>query len=162
MKKRGVSVYVSWILVVSFVVILSVFMFNFMRNYAESSTENIKERALTSIECDSVAVTIDSACQNTQDLYINVTNRGDITVKGILFRTYDLYYEPQVDEKNLTLRIGKYNSQEINLVKRGDIKKIRKIEAVPIIISENTRIICEDKMTFYPLGDSMVPDCLDR
>ena len=160
--KRGVSIYISWILVMVFVVILSTLMFNFMRGYAERSSQEIKERALTTLECDVVAVTIDYACQNTQNLYINVTNRGDINIKGLLFRSYDLYYEPQTDEKNVSLMIGKYNSKELNLVKRGDVKKIRKIEVVPILISDGIRIICENKMAYYPLGDGLIPDCMER
>ena len=123
MKKRGVSIYISWILLMSFVIIISVIMFNFMKGFAEGHAENIKERAISSIECDSVAVTIDNACQNTQNLYINITNRGDIKVNRLLFRLYDLYYEPQTDEKNISLLVGRYNSKEIQLVKRGSVKK---------------------------------------
>jgi len=161
-NKRGVSIYISWVLLMAFVVILSTVMFSFMRGYAETSAEQIKERALSTLECDVAAVTIDYACQNTQNLYINVTNRGDIRIKEMLFRSYDLYYEPQVDEIDVSLLIGKYNSKEINLVKRGAVKKIRKIEVVPILLSEGIRIICENKVSYYPLGDEMIPDCMEK
>ena len=160
--KKGISVYVSWVLVMAFVVGLSAFMFTFMRGYAETSAEQIKERALISLECDAVALTIDSACQNTQNLYIHITNRGDISIDGMLFRMYDLYYDGQIDEKNLTLDIGKYNAKEVQLIKRGDVKKIRKIEIVPIVVSDGIEIKCENRMSYYPLEDDFIADCLDR
>ena len=160
--KRGLSVYISWVLVMAFVVGLSAFMFTFMRGYAETTAEQIKERALGSIECDAISLTIDSACQNTQNLYITITNRGDIALDGMLFRTYDLYYEGQIDEKDITLKVGKYNAQEVQLIKRGDVKKIRKIEVVPIVVSDGIEITCENKMSYYPIGDDFIADCLDR
>ena len=160
--RKGISIYVSWILVMAFVVGLSTFMFMFMRGYAETSAQQIKERGLSAIECDSLFITIDSACQNTQNLYINIINRGDITVDGMIFRMYDLYYEPQIDRKNLTLEVGKYNAKEVQLIKRGDVKKIRKIEVVPIVVSNGIRITCENKMSYYPVGDDFIADCLDR
>ena len=162
MNRKGISVYVSWVLVMTFVVLMSVFMFNFMRDFAMKQTDDIKKRALDTVECDAVAVTIDYACQNTQDLYINVTNRGDRKIDTMLFRFYDLYYEPQIDEKKIDLLVGRYNAKEVSLVKRGSVKKVRFVEAVPILIADGVQITCENRMASYPMEKEAIDDCLYR
>jgi len=88
MNKKAESLWISYVLLVAFVVALSAFTYSWMTAYTSDTSEEIKERVFNSELCDSLGVSV-TACLNTstsQDLYINVTNRGDLRITKLIFR----------------------------------------------------------------------------
>ena len=79
MNRKAASVWISYVLLMGFVVALAAFVYIWMTGYTTESTQDIKERVFNSEMCDLMGVSVD-ACINSsasQNLYINVTNRGD-------------------------------------------------------------------------------------
>lgn len=155
-SKKGDSQWLSWVLLTAFMVALGVMMQNFMTGFTEDTTQSIKERVYNSEECDSVAISIDSVCQNTQSLYINLTNRRDIAISKVMFRMYDIYNGPTWLESNVTIDLGIDDTQEVIALRQGDFKKVSRLEVVPVVFKDNFEIICEDRKGAV----EVIPDCI--
>ncbi|MBN2454194.1 hypothetical protein JXB11_01475 [Candidatus Woesearchaeota archaeon] len=139
-NKKGLAVWVSWVLVVGMAVVLGTFFFNFIRGLAESSVEELIERNGQSEICDAIAIRVDNICQNTQTLNINVSNNGNLRVDELLFRMFDIYGQPQGVYKNLTLNTEK--TLTLIVVKQGVIDQV---EVIPVGKEEKKRYICQNK-----------------
>ena len=141
LKKRGVSVWVSWVLLLAFMVILSAFMYNWIYGYTEESTEEMKKRVENTETCESLAMTVDNVCQDSQILYINITNRGNINLNQIIFRLYDFEEMVTTSKKNITVRP---NAEEEVRVLKSIV--VNELDAIPVVITTDQIIICRNKM----------------
>ena len=65
-SKKGISVWVSWVLIMGFAIALGVFFFSWIKGFAAESSEDIVERSDKITLCDSASVRIDKLCQDTQ------------------------------------------------------------------------------------------------
>lgn len=142
LKKRGVALWLSWVLMVAFLVAISVFMFKWTTNYTQYHATQLEELSDTS-ECDSVGISIDSVCQNSQFLIVNVSNRNNIRIDQLVINIYDVYLDNiQTKEKNLTLYPSK--SDSFQLIKQGTT---RQIEITPVFFTERNKVHCNQKTT---------------
>ncbi len=142
MNKRGVDIWVSWVLITAFAVVLGTMMYYWMTSYTQGTTTDMTNRVSTEQGCDAVAISIDSACKNAQHLYINLTNRKDRTVDNIIVRAFNTTTSDlAVNETNLTLRPGK--TKEINVT--VSISNTNYVEVVPGSIDGELVFSCPDK-----------------
>ncbi len=139
-SKRGISVWVSWVLIMGFAVALGVFFFAWIKGFAIGSSGEIAERSDRITLCDSVSIRIDKLCQDTQTLNMNVTNSNSLKTDELIFRFYSIYEEPELRSTNFTLRPSE--TKNLMLVKQGIVKQA---EAIPVIYKDRKRIICENK-----------------
>lgn len=139
MDKKAVALWMSWVLLTAFMVFLSAFIYNWIYAYAETSGERLEVR-YNEESCDRIAIDTE-ACQKAEDLNIIIHNNGNLGIDKIIFRLYDLYGNIETKEKDIRIKAGK--DKEITLLKQGTIKRI---EAIPIILTGDQEIICRDKM----------------
>lgn len=118
--KKGEYAWLSFVLLIAFAVGLSVLLFNWMSGFASDSSSDIKQRVITTELCDNLAISLD-VCKNQsspQNLYINVTNRGDIRVNQLFFHIQKPNGDFQVVEINSSIRPGRmerFNSTDLNV-----------------------------------------------
>ncbi|MBN2567407.1 hypothetical protein JXB02_04970 [Candidatus Woesearchaeota archaeon] len=140
--KRGIALWTSWVLLMAFALIISTFMYNWIFSYTSGTTEELRERAFNAEGCEDIGISIDSICQNSQTLYMNITNTKNIVVKQLVFRLYDLYEEPQIRRTNITLRPKA--TELVRIIKQGFV---RDVEVIPVTYLDNIEIICLNRMT---------------
>lgn len=141
MNKKGISVWISWVLIIAFMAVIAAFMFGWTSSFTKSSTDRLKE-VYDSVDCQLVTISIDSICQNTQTLNMNITNRKNIDIDNLIFRIYDIYGNPETKEVDTFIRHGKTNVEKVEVIKQG-ITSV--IEVVPVVIKSDTKIICDHK-----------------
>ena len=140
-NKRGVHIWVSWILLLVFALVLSVMMYNWMYGFSEKSVKELETRTYKAESCDDIAISITGICQNSQTLYMNITNNQNIIIKQVIFRLYDVYDTPETKRKNITLRPGR--GESIEVLKQGHLSRV---ELIPITQKGDEFIICPDRM----------------
>jgi len=142
-NKKADFIWISWVLLMAFAVALSAMMYNWIFNYTKSSAEKIEERALNSQECSYIGISIDSYCQDTKNIYLDITNRNNLKVDNVLVRMYDVYNDPvsEAKEEQFILEPGK--TAKLTVVKNGLVKTV---EVVPATIKGKTEIICTNRV----------------
>ena len=138
MAKKGVSMYVSWVIVVAMVVGLSFLMYDWTISQVKGSAGSL-ERTTDDTLCQSVSFSIDGICQNTQILYINMTNNNNIKIDTLQFRLIDLYGNSETKEEKISLYPGD-REEGFSILKQGTLINIR---IVPIITKDDKEIICQ-------------------
>ncbi len=147
-QKKGVSGWIAWVLILAFVVSLSAFMYDFMIDYTESSTEGVKKVVYDTDECRSVSISIESACQDISSQVLNITlqNRNYIRVKKMNFRMFNPSKKPLLfNTTNTTLNPNR--KKTINIPTSTDI--IGYVEVIPIVIRDNLEIVCGERKATY-------------
>ncbi len=139
-SKRAVAPWISWVLLVGLAVVLGAFMLSWARDMARDSSTDLKERADTSTLCSSLGLRIDSLCQNTQTLNMNVTNNNNANIKSVMVLMVDIYDSPQLRETNTTIKPEE--KKELKIVKQGVVKRV---EVTPATFSGSKRIVCHEK-----------------
>ncbi len=139
MSKRGVAIWLSWVLLIAFMVLLSTFMYNWITGYTESSAERIKT-TYAEESCSRTAIEI-AGCQKAEILNITISNKGNLRVDQVIFRLYDLYDNIESKEKDILVKAGK--TKELELLKQGVIQRL---ESIPVLIKDGKRTVCRDKM----------------
>lgn len=141
MCKKGIDLWISWVLLVSTAIIASVFMFTWMTDYAKETNDELQRSFENAQECDSVALEI-RACQETVRNIVNVntTNRGLLRVDKIIFRLFDAHDNAVTRQMNITIRPNTLRSFPII---RQDA--VVSIEAVPVLRRDEFEIICTER-----------------
>ncbi|MBS3133396.1 hypothetical protein J4470_04740 [Candidatus Woesearchaeota archaeon] len=139
-SKKGVSVWVSYVMLTAVVVSIGFFVMSWTRETTEETVQDIVERGNALTTCSSSGVDINNLCQNTQTLNMDVTNSNDIKVEGLWLRMFDIYNRPQTSSRNVT--IAPQATKAVSIIKQGIIKDA---EIMPIVKSGDKRIICESR-----------------
>ena len=140
--KKGVSAYVSWILIMAFVVVLSAFMYSFMVSYTEDTTDDVKKQVYNTDECRSVSVNIVTGCLSSQTLNITVQNTDYIRIDGMDFRVYDLSKRPlHTNRTNITMNPNRIKQIEIDT----GATNVGFVEIIPIVYKDDLEILCSEK-----------------
>lgn len=152
MKKNAVSPWISYVLLIAFVVALGAFVYNWLTDYSVRSVADVKERVFNSELCDLSGVSVE-ACLNSstsQDLYINVTNRGDLRIDKLIFRflktsgsSVEDIYVFELDSVIKPQFTKSFKAVDLNLTM--DVDSNTTIEVVPGKVQENILVICDDK-----------------
>jgi hypothetical protein len=141
MNRRAASEIMSWVLVMSIAVVISAFMFDFMTDYSDDTTKDIKKIVYNTDECRSVSLSIESACLSSQTLNITLQNRNYIRIDKMDFRIYNGNVPLGTNETNVTLNPNRIKTVSIN----AGTTTATRVEVIPRIIKENEDIICGDK-----------------
>ncbi|MFH1133791.1 MAG: hypothetical protein V1735_04820 [Nanoarchaeota archaeon] len=136
---KGASQWISWILLLFLGVILSVFMYSWISDYVQSKNQQLIQLTDTE-DCEATGLSA-VACQNTQTLYINATNIESLPIHHILCRIFDIYYE--VESKNLNLSVKPGQTVSAKLLKSSMTKQL---ELIPVLRKDNSEIVCRKRM----------------
>lgn len=140
-SKKGISQWLSWVLLVVLAVILSVAVFKWASGVVRDRSNDLV-RLYDNEECETTSIRIENACQDTQTLYMNITNNNEQRVNGLLFRLFDVFKQPDVREKNLTLYPGR--SETVRVLKQYSVKNV---EVIPVVRTDENIIVCTSKLT---------------
>ena len=138
--KKGISLWVSWVLVMMLAVILGTVYFGWMRDYAVETVDDVQERSDYITVCESSGIWVKNICQNTQTLNMNITNSNDLKIDEVIVRTINVYGDPTTDIRNVTLIPGE--TKNIEVLKQEITKQM---EIIPIIHKDSRRIICSSR-----------------
>lgn len=136
--KRGVSILISWVLLVGFAVTLALLVTVWVKQTAEEAAKELEETAEQEARCSAVAINANMTCATSNDM--TISNRGTFTITKVRFRQLEKVY----DEDKI-LDPGKPETQPLNSM--FDISK--PIEIIPIIQIEGKEVVCATrKITF--------------
>jgi hypothetical protein len=140
-SKRAASEWISWVLIMAFAVILSVFMYQFMVDYTTDQTTDIKKIVYNSDECRLVSININSACFSAQVLNITLQNNNYVRLDKIDFRLYNGRIPLHTNLTNITMNPNREKMVSFNT----GAASVTMVEVIPHIIKEQMDIICSDK-----------------
>ena len=147
--KRGVSPWISWVLLMAFAILLSALMYNFMVSYTEDSTEDMKKVVYNTDECRLVSINIDSVCVSSQLLNITLENRNYIRIDGLDFRIFNGRVPIHTNETEIPMNPNRRKVIEIDT---GTASPITFVEVIPHITKEGLDIVCSDKKVQSDVG----------
>lgn len=140
--KRGVGIYVSWILIFAFAVALSALMYKFMIDYTKSSSKDIEKVVINTDDCKSVSLSIEEACFDSGDLRMVLKNRNYAKIDKMNFRFFDADNRP--GSTNLT-DIPLSPNREKTITLGTGLSDVGFVQVIPIIFREGYEIQCESK-----------------
>jgi hypothetical protein len=139
-EKRGVSVWISYVMLTAMVVSLGILVLRFSRDNTEQTVEDLVERGDALTECEQTGIHIREACQDAQTLNMNVTNVNNRRVDELLVRTFDIYRNPGSGGLNVT--ILPQETKEVSVIKQGISTRA---EVIPVVRKSGSRIICQSR-----------------
>jgi hypothetical protein len=145
-SKKAVSQWLSWILLTAFMVVLSVVVYDWYINYTKESITTMKQAVYNTDDCTSITMCL-KLVNSTQDLNINITNNGYITIDRLFVRVYNSTDDFVQFEYNTTLKPDRtrnyiFNSTNVNYTGMGNVTYV---EAVPIIVKDDLTVICSSR-----------------
>ncbi len=145
--KKGIAVWISWVLLVAFSVLIGSVVLNFTRSHTTATVDDLTEKGEVLMLCQETGLAVNSYCQKTQTLNMNVTNNNNRKIEALVVRGFDIYNNPQGGERNISLEPDKTKS--ISVVKQGVLKRA---EVMPLIIVGKKRVVCQSrKITLEPV-----------
>lgn len=138
--KRGVSIWISWVLLVAFMVSLSTFMYYFFSDFAKQSIDDVKSRVVDSKLCDNVGISVSVCLKSTSDLTVTVKNVNYITIDKVSIDMFDVFDRPQQKSKEIKIVSG--TSRSFDILKDGIIKEVH---VVPVVYKDGKSIFCSNK-----------------
>ncbi len=139
-SKKADAIWLSWVLLLAFVVALSVFMFAWSEERGEMFAGELRVMADTA-ECNSIRIRIQDICQNPQSIEMNVTNSESITVNQLSMNIYDVYVESPVS-RSVDVNIRPSDVRNVRVLKQSTTYQI---EIVPVIITDDDMIYCYER-----------------
>lgn len=138
--KRAISAWISWVLLVMLSVIIGTMVMQWTRSNTTQTVEDLTEKGEILTLCQETGLAVNSYCQDTQTLNINVTNNKLRKVDAVMVRSFDIYNNPHGSQKNISLEPEK--SKSVVVVKQGVLKQA---EVMPVIIVGKKRVICQSR-----------------
>jgi len=144
LNKRGVSVWISYVLLTALVVALGFLVMTFSRDSTQETVDDIVQRGDALRLCGVSGVDVRDLCQSTLGLSMNVTNTNDVKVVGVWARMFDIYGDPQVSSRNVTILPQK--TLELSMLKQGVVAKV---EIIPMIEKGDKLIRCQSRAVVF-------------
>lgn len=135
-SKKGVSLFMSWVLLILVVISLGMGFYAWARSYAQSSTGRLVVNQEKS-SCSSASLSLTNICQTASLVYVDIKNTGSVEVKGVLFSSLSLYDITNNVEVNQTIDVGK--THRFAVPKQGVIQLFY---ASPVIFSNGDTVKC--------------------
>ena len=151
-NKKGIEVWISWVLLMGFVATLSLLMYDFIKDYTQETVDELRGRVYDTEECNSVAISIDSVCKQTatSPIYLNitVTNRLNINIDQLMFRTFDssdrFLNISRLNISTATVALRPQQSKKITMNISSD--DINTVQVIPAVFREDLVIVCMRKI----------------
>lgn len=150
MNKKGVSLWIEFVLLMGFAVVLSVFLNDWMRDYTTETAQDMKERHYDTEMCTGIAISIDYACHANStpiNLNINVTNRGDLRITKQIIRIYDNATTLENWEVLENSKLIKPTRMKV-ISNTSSLDTIGYIEIVPVTKKGDLEIPCPEKKAY--------------
>lgn len=138
--KRGVSAWISWVLLIAFSVMVGTMVLQWTRGHTTETVDDLVAKGDILTRCQETGISVDSYCQKTQTLNINVTNNNNRKVDALIVRGFDIYNNPHGGEKNISLDPQKTKSVEV--VKQGVLSRA---EVMPVVFMGKKRVVCQSR-----------------
>lgn len=142
MNKKGIEIWISWILMIGLTVALSVVLYSWYISTTESAVKTM-QYVYDRSECTNVAIMIE-ACNESQHLNINITNKLYTAVDEIIFRVH--YTDLSVSTQNISTSIKPGQKEDFRIPAN---KTVTEVEALPVISTADFRIICSSRSARY-------------
>jgi hypothetical protein len=139
-NKTGVSIWISWVMLVAFMVTLSTAMYYFFADYTKKSIDNIKSTVVDSKLCDNVGISATVCLKSTSELTINIKNVNYMTIDRLALDMFDVFDRPQQKSKEFNLVSG--TQRQFDILKDGIIKEVH---IVPVVYKDGKTIFCSNK-----------------
>ena len=139
-SKKAAAIWMSWVLLMGFVVGLSVFMFGWAEDRGEVFVGQLEGLSDTA-ECDSVGIRVQEICQNTESLNMKIANRNTLTVDRLAFLIYDSLGQ-YAGSRIVNVSIAPDTVESLKVLKQGTVVQV---EIVPIIVTPREPITCNRK-----------------
>ncbi len=136
-NKKAMAEWISWVLVIGLGVLLSIVVYYWMVERTNVSTEQMQTVVYDSSECSSVGINIDAVCQDTQVLYINLSNTDNLAVNALFFRMLTIFGDVSSKEINVTIKSGR--TEALAVIKEGTLKKL---DVLPVTMAGQKRVVC--------------------
>ena len=143
-NKRGVAVWISWVLVVAFAALIGSLVFKWMIVYVKEQTVQIEERVYDESLCEDLSLVVKDLCQKDQKLNFKLLNNGFLTVDRLIFRMFDVENNPFVVEQAIELSPGR--TENVEVIKQGHINNL---EIIPVTIENNREIVCQQSTASF-------------
>ena len=148
-NKRGVAVWISWVLVVVFAALIGSLVFKWMIGYVKEQTVQIEERVYDDSLCEDLSLVIKDLCQEDQKLNFKLLNNGFLTINRLIFRIFDVGNNPFVIEQAIKLSPGR--TENVEVIKQGHTNNL---EIMPVIVENNKEIVCQQSTaSFNEVGE---------
>ena len=143
-SNKAEAIWMSWVLLMAFVVGLSVFMFGWAEDRGEVFVSELGTMYDTA-ECDSVGIRIVDICQNPQSLNMNIANRNTISVNQLVMNIYDVYLDTPLS-RVVNVTIAPDNVESVRVLKQSTTQQV---EIVPVVVTRTDRVFCQRKAITY-------------
>ena len=140
--KKADANWISWVLLLAFAILLSAIVYNWMFGFTKTTAESIERRTINAAQCEQVGISIDTACQNTDFLYVDITNRNNLNIDRVIVRMYNIYGEPIEPLLEKRTSIAPKHTTRLSIPKTGVVKKV---DIIPMTIDKKTLITCMER-----------------
>ena len=142
--KRSIALWISFILLVLFAIILSVFTMAWVKNRAKESGEELEKVLYHDELCDKINIWV-NASYTTSTINLSIENIGTWRIDRVLIEFFNDSLPTNDQEYDCKLRSG--YSKVLKLSKQGNL-----IYITPIVRKDSLKIICENKKNKIELG----------
>ncbi len=139
-SKKAAAIWMSWVLLMGFVVGLSVFMFGWAEDRGDVFVGQLEGLSDTA-ECDSIGIRVQEICQNTESLNMKIANRNTLTVDMLAFLIYDSLGQYS-GSRVINVSIAPDTVETLTVLKQGTVVRV---EIVPMILTPRESIACNRK-----------------
>lgn len=143
-SKKAVATWISWVLLVTFVIFIGTTIFYWMKDFSTNAMTNLEYRLKTAEKCDLISLQVfDVTSKNAQTLNMKVTNRYNLGIDRISFSLYgnkNTFIQSNISNTTLKPNMTK----EIEIPQNSSMTTVR-IEAVPIILDDGEQIYCTER-----------------
>ena len=142
-NKRADYIWISWVLLMAMVIVLSVITMNWIFGYTQSNVDVIKKRTENTQECESTGMSIESVCQTSKTIHITIANRNNLQITKVIFRFFDYRREPLLPTREKKVALDPDEQQQFILQKDGVVQYI---EAIPVTSTGEYEVTCLNKI----------------
>ena len=147
-NKKGVAVWISWVLVVAFAALIGSLVFKWMIVYVKEQTVQIEERVYDESLCERLSLVVKDLCQEDQKLNLKLLNNGFLTINRLIFRMFDVENNPFVIEQTIDLSPGR--TESIEVIKQGHTNNL---DIIPVTVDNNREVVCQQPtVSFNEVG----------
>lgn len=147
--KRGVEVWVSWVMMLVLIIGLATLMMGWMKSYSQSSMDEVEKRVYDADLCGQISISMDYAvCKDIDTMEVQLTNRNNFRISQVLFRAYYNISDPNMTEVNVTLKPGDTKKVNFEVIPRN-FDDLIWLEAIPVhwqITDERVSYICRNRL----------------
>ena len=137
-NKKTISLWISFILMIVFVIMLSVLTMSWMKNRAVGGAYELKRAMNQELECHKVNIMVKSNDVNNNIINITITNTGTWRIDKVMIEFFNNSLPQSIEEYDSVLRPG--TNKTLSITKQGDVMYI-----TPIVNKDNFKLLCPEK-----------------